>query len=307
MAKKKKTARARRKVYVFVDTNIFLDFYRDSSEATLSLLERLKPVRDRVICTYQVEMEFMKNRQRVLVDSLGKMKSQKSPQVPAIFADSGTSRSLKEANKQVDKKAKLIRKRIVNLLRSPNQNDVVYQTLLEVFTSDSAHVLTRDMVVRNQIKRRAFRRFIMGYPPRKQSDTSMGDALNWEWIVHCGQNFRGKIIIVSRDSDFGSVVDGDHFLNDQLMQEYRDRVGKRKSLAYTTRLSDALKEMQIEVPQKEVEAERKSIDSLKGGDSLDLMIRSLELFNQQASSSMELWLKRLTRENPFPPEEDSDG
>jgi predicted nucleic acid-binding protein len=55
----KKRKRAPRQVYAFIDTNIFLDFYRDSNEATLSLLERLKPVRDRVISTYQVEMEFL--------------------------------------------------------------------------------------------------------------------------------------------------------------------------------------------------------------------------------------------------------
>lgn len=253
------TTRAPRQVYAFIDTNIFLDFYRDSNEATLTLLERLKPVRDRVISTYQVEMEFLKNRQRVLVESLGKMKDQASPIVPAIFADSGTSESMRSLSKEATRKAGLIRKRIMNLLDSPKQNDIVYQTLHDVFQSKSDHVLTRDMPIRQMIKRLALRRFLLGYPPRKASDTSYGDALNWEWLVHCGQTHQGQILIVSRDSDYGVHVQSKHYLNDQLLREYRDRVGPRKSITYTTRLSDALKALQVHVPKKEVDAEEAAI------------------------------------------------
>ena len=253
------TKRAPRQVYAFIDTNIFLDFYRDSNEATLSLLERLKPLREGVISTYQVEMEFLKNRQRVLVESLGKVKDQPSPTVPAIFADSATNASMRALNKTAGRKAALIRKRIVNLLKNPRQNDVVYQTLAEVFQSTSGHVLTRDMDIRQKIKRLAWRRFLLGYPPRKQSDTSYGDALNWEWIVYCGTQLQGRILIVSRDSDYGSVVQSNHFLNDQLLQEYRDRVGPRKSISYTSRLSDALKALHVHVPQNEIDAEAAAI------------------------------------------------
>ena len=116
-------------VYAFVDTNIFLDFYRSKNEATLSLLKRLKGVKDRIISTYQVEMEFLKNRQRVLVQSLEELKSQKSPTVPAILADSATSMSLKDMEKSAKKKTNLIRKRILGLLKAPKQNDVVYEVL----------------------------------------------------------------------------------------------------------------------------------------------------------------------------------
>jgi hypothetical protein len=116
------------------------------------------------------------------------------------------------------------------------------------------------MAIRQQIKRRAWRRFILGYPPRKQTDTSIGDALNWEWIVHCGQNIPGKIVIVSRDSDYGSSVRKEYFLNDQLLREYRDRVGAGKSIGYTHKLSDALQELQVKVPQKEIEAEAESME-----------------------------------------------
>lgn len=267
--------RARRQTFVFIDTNIFLDFYRDSNEATLSLLERLKPVRDCIISTYQVEMEFLKNRQRVLGDSLGKLKTNTQVSVPAIFADSGTNDSLKELNKAASKKADLLRKRIVNLLKSPKQNDVVFQTLTEVFQSNAGHVLTRDMPIRHTIKRLAWRRFILGYPPRKGADTSIGDALNWEWLVYCGQTFQGKILIVSRDGDYGMSVQSDHFLNDQLLQEYRDRVGPRKSISLTSRLSDALKELQVAVPANEIAAETEAL-TVRGNAGSAILVRATD-------------------------------
>ncbi|MEO5798919.1 MAG: PIN domain-containing protein [Gemmatimonadales bacterium] len=247
--------RAAKKVYAFIDTNIFLDFYRDSTEATLSLLHRIGPVQDRIISTYQVEMEFLKNRQRVIQDALVKLKLQPSPNVPAIFADSATNTSMRALNKTASEKAALIRKRTMRLLRDPKRFDVVFKSLTGIFQSTSPYVLTRDMPERKEVKRLAWRRFILGYPPRKSGDNSVGDALNWEWIIRCGRSLQGTILLVSRDGDFGSFVDKEGFLNDQLAHEYRDRVGARRKLILTNRLSDALKELDVRVPQVEIDAE----------------------------------------------------
>jgi len=115
------------------------------------------------------------------------------------------------------------------------------------------------MPLRRKIKRLAWRRFILGYPPRKRNDVSIGDAFNWEWLIHCGQTFPGKIIIVSRDGDYGTCIKTDCFLNDQLRHEYRDRVGTRKSIEYTQLLSSALKQLQVSVPKAEVDAETESL------------------------------------------------
>lgn len=47
----------------FVDTNIWLDFYRARKDAGLALLAHAEAVADRIIVTYQLETEFKKNRQ----------------------------------------------------------------------------------------------------------------------------------------------------------------------------------------------------------------------------------------------------
>ena len=110
------------------------------------------------------------------------------------------------------------------------------------------------MDVRTKIKRRAWRRFILGYPPRKQGDTSIGDALNWEWIVECATQLQGRFYIVSRDADYGCEHGQSYYLNDQLKGEFRDRAGG-KSIVYTRRLTDALKALEVHVTRQEVEAE----------------------------------------------------
>lgn len=248
-------ASRKKHVHAFVDTNIFLDFYRANNESTLKLLEKLMGIKKHIISTYQVEMEFMKNRQQVIVDAFKNINTQQLPTMPAILADSRDSNSLKTLNKNASEKVKLIKKRILTLLKSPKASDTVYQSLDDIFHSPSKHVLTRDMNIRHKIKRLAWRRFILGYPPRKNSDNSTGDALNWEWIIHCGQQLPGEIIIVSRDSDYGATVEGKSFLNDHLLQEYKDRVGIRKRITYTTKLSEALKRLHVSVTKKEEEAE----------------------------------------------------
>jgi len=48
MARDKKTPAP---PFVFVDTNVFLDFYRKRNDVTLSLLGRLKDVKEHLIST----------------------------------------------------------------------------------------------------------------------------------------------------------------------------------------------------------------------------------------------------------------
>lgn len=264
MAAKKKVARktkrkTRKKIqaYVFIDTNIFLDFYRASNEASLSLLEKLERVRDRVICTYQVEMEFLKHRQKEICGISKQSIVEQISSLPAVLSDTQLSDSVTRARKDLKSKKAKLNKNLLKLLKNPS-DDRVYNVLEKVFRSESDHVLTRDMDVKNKIKRLARRRFQLGYPPRKHDDTSMGDSINWEWIIHCASHLSGRFVIVSRDSDYGCQYDREYFLNDQLRHEFRGRVGK-KSLVYTQKLSEALGYLDVAVTEKERKSEAEEI------------------------------------------------
>src|SRR5262249_10273500 len=115
--------------------------------------------------------------------------------------------------------------------------------------------LSRDNPCKRLIIRRAFRRFLHGCPPRKKSDTSIGDAINWEWIIECASVCQSEIHIVSRDSDYGITLDGKSYLNDHLRQEFKERVSKKRNIFLHTKLSEALKKFEVTVTQAEEKEE----------------------------------------------------
>ena len=246
------------KVFAFIDTNIFLDFYRSQNETSLTLLKKLEGVKESVICTYQVEMEFLKNRQKAITDNISDKNLNIDSRLPAVMDDSNLSSILKKQKSELDKRKKELKKRIANIIKNPARYDRIYKSLEAIFSSENDHVLTRDMKIRHMIKRLARRRFILGYPPRKSTDTSIGDALNWEWFIHCAKTYPGKYVIVSRDSDYGTTYNDKSYLNDALKSEFRDRVGK-KSITYTTKLSEALKMMEVPVTPDEEKIEKEQI------------------------------------------------
>lgn len=253
--------RKKQQVYAFIDTNIFLDFYRSKNETSLSLLKKLETVSDNIICTYQVEMEFLKNRQSEIIKNSVIPSLVIDADLPAVMEDTQISSYLKKEKSTLSKKRKDIEKRIINIITKPSLYDPVYKSLETIFNNPNSHVLTRDMKERHEIKKRAWRRFMLGYPPRKSDDTSISDALNWEWLIDCCKELKGKFLIVSRDSDFGVTFNKESFLNDALKKEFRQRVGN-KSIKLTNKLSEALKDLEVKVTRKEEESEAKQIRSL---------------------------------------------
>jgi hypothetical protein len=75
-----------------------------------------------------------------------------------------------------------VRRKIESILSDPAQHDPVFKSVTRIFNFKSKFNLTRPLTgeVAN--------RFALGYPPRKLGDTSIGDAINWEWIIWCAQN-----------------------------------------------------------------------------------------------------------------------
>jgi predicted nucleic acid-binding protein len=70
-AKRSRPDRNADKYLLFIDTNIWLDFYRrDVKGSADGLLPLIDSARGRIIVTDQVKMEFMKNRQNTIVEVL---------------------------------------------------------------------------------------------------------------------------------------------------------------------------------------------------------------------------------------------
>lgn len=244
------------KKLLFVDTNIWLDFYRARTEAGLSLLNHLDSIRGQIIMTFVVEMEFKKHRQDAILESFREMKAPASVQRPGLFSDAKAVKALQKNLKEAERQVTSLKKRLKAVFAKPASHDPVYQVTQRCFHRTDEITLGRESELKSFIRRKAFRRFLLGCPPRKKSDTSMGDALNWEWIVYCAEKQEAEIHIVSRDSDYGVVFEDTAFLNDHLIQEFKDRVSRKRKIMLHPRLSEALRHFEIPVTPKEEKEEQ---------------------------------------------------
>lgn len=244
------------KKLLFVDTNIWLDFYRARTEAGVGLLDHLDTIQDKLIITYQVEMEFKKHRQAAILEGFKALKGPDAVPRLGLFSDAKSTRSLQRDIANAERRVNDLKDRLRRALAKPASHDPVYQVFQRCYHKSDHLALTRDSEEKTLMRRKAFKRFLHGCPPRKQSDTSIGDAINWEWIVHCADKHGAEIHIASRDSDYGVTFENRSYVNDHLLQEFRERVSKKRGLFLHTRLSEALKQFSIKVtPEEEKEEE----------------------------------------------------
>lgn len=251
---------------IFIDTNIFLDFYRiRSSEISLSYLELIDNNHDKIITGNQIEMEFKKNRQKVIIETISKIKTPNWETLtpPAILSEAKPTDVIEKKKKEIAKQQKKLRDRILKILKNPASNDPVYQTLQRLFKNDSELNLNRDKKIRFTIRNLAKKRFILGYPPRKKDDNSIGDAINWEWIIKCAEETGKNIIIVTRDSDYGIIYEKEGILNDWLLQEFKERISRKRRIILTDRLSWAFEQIKISVTKEMIEEEERLISQNK--------------------------------------------
>ena len=255
-----------KRYFIFVDTNILLDFYRARNEIALTLLEKLHAQRDHLIMTNQIEMEFKKNRHSVISESLGQLITMSSITVPAFLTQTRAVTTLKKRHKDVNDRIKSLRKKLKEVLANPTKRDEVYKHCQRLFLHRSALTLSENDTIANEITERANKRFSLGYPPRKKKDTSMGDAVNWEWILHCAKSSPSncEFLIVSRDGDYGTEIDNEVYINDWLRQEFNNNVGNNKAIRLINRLSEALKLLNVEIS----ESEEKEEDQMVASDSI---------------------------------------
>ena len=246
---------------LFIDTNILLDFYRErKSDVSMKFLEQMEEYKDRLILGSQVEMEYKKNRQIVILESLGKFGTPDWGKLttPALVSETQAAEMIKKSQKEITKQQNLISDKIQNILEKPGTHDEVYKVLQRIFKHPSSYNLNRESKLRFGIRRLARKRFNLGYPPKKKKDNSIGDAVNWEWIIQCAIDSGKDIVIVSRDGDYGASYKDKWYINDWLLQEFKQRVSQKRKILLTGKLSEALKIVHAKVTA-EMEAAEEGI------------------------------------------------
>ena len=248
---------------LFVDTNIFLDFYRAGGEAGLTLLEHIETVSDRLIVTDQIEMEFLNNRQSVILSALKLIAPAIPPIVPAYLSDSQNAAGIEKNIRQIKKRVDSMKQRFARLLKDPNNNDPVFKALRRaVARTTSLNLKFANSEQKTETYNLALQRYQRGFPPRKRQDNSIGDSINWEWIVACAKTHSRDVLIVSRDGDFGLSFDKVYYLNDWLAQEFKERVSQKKKVELSMSLAQALKKLEVKVTAAEEKEEQNIIKQI---------------------------------------------
>lgn len=250
-----------RDALIFIDTCILLDFYRAMGrDGELAILGLIDNNHQQIITGEQVEMEYKKNRGELILEAL---KAFKMPEwgtlaVPAFLKEAEAAKKIADYKKGIEDQVKQIKDHLKKVWEEPSDYDPVYQCLQRLFRAGDLYNLNRkakEERLRNRIYALARKRYILGYPPRKDKDTSCGDGVNWEWVIHCASESHRNVIIVSRDGDYGTTINGKPVINDWLSWEFSDRVSREQHVVLTDRLTAAFKMTEIAVTPEQIKEE----------------------------------------------------
>lgn len=185
-------------LHVFIDTNIFLNFYHfsdDKLEILDELIELVSPGEMTIHLPKQVENELKRNRESKLQFAMTDFKNAKlAAGVPHHMRGTEAARQYDEAIKSAEKAKRVLIANAVSLALS-NKLDVD-EKLSRLFNKATRHA--EDDELYNQ----ALVRMHKGNPPGKPE--SIGDRYIWETLLARVPD--GELFIISKDGDYSSPL-----------------------------------------------------------------------------------------------------
>ncbi len=216
---------------LFIDTNIFLNFYNLSEDDLESLKQIAIMIESKKINLYipdQVKIEFFKNRDKVISEALKRIKdSSISPNASQIVKSHKNYNQLIDSLKQYEKVRVEIYKDVFDEAKhSKLAADILVN---RIFHSSKLLESTEDII------EQAKRRHDLGLPPGKGN--KFGDCINW-LSLKMNLSSGEKLYFISDDGDYSSLLDGSEF-NSFLLQEWWNE--KKAELIYYKKLSAFLR------------------------------------------------------------------
>lgn len=217
---------------LFIDTNIFLQFYsftKDDLEQLRKLLKLIKNKDVILFLTDQVLFEFDRNRERKIKDSLDKLRQTKFDiALPRFARETDEYLSFRDQAKALDIERNSLIKNLEE--RSLNETLNADEIIKELF--NSCKVQETDA----EILERAKRRIDVGNPPGKKG--SICDAINWELLLKYAESEK-DLVFITQDTDYLSVINRELF-NPFLVKEWEK--AKRSKIKYYDYLDSFFKE-----------------------------------------------------------------
>lgn len=217
-------------MHLFIDTNVFLNYYRHTADDTKALDQLCKHVEAGDIALHlplQVRDEWIRNRERGLHESNESFRRVVPPGLPRhLDGLDSTSKYLEAVTALMTARDQLM----IEANSKALQFDLaVDKSLNRVFSS--ATLYADDNAVFEMAKSRADK----GNPPGKRD--SYGDQYNWETLLQKVPD--EDLYVVSKDSDFASALakpdkNGAISAHDFLRREWSDRKNKKNLYVFQT-------------------------------------------------------------------------
>jgi predicted nucleic acid-binding protein len=213
-------------VFLFIDTNVFLSFLHFSSD-DLEELKKLEVLlrngRIRLLLPDQVVVEYRRNREAKLADSLKKLRDIRvAPQFPQICKDYAEYEELRRHQRSFEETHKrLVEKIIADIEKESLKADALIKALFEAGQRLETSPLIARARLRSDLKN----------PPGKKG--SLGDAVNWEALLD-GTPEGQDLYFVSSDGDYSSDLDDERF-DPFLTEEWE--AAKKSRIIYFRRMS----------------------------------------------------------------------
>jgi len=206
-------------MHVFIDTNIFLDFYRLSSGDLEELRKIAKLAETRQITLYLSDFlidEYLRNRESTISQAVSQFeKSKVDLHLPNIVRMYDEAFELQETKKQFNTQFKALKEKLIEEIKQESLK--ADEVINEVFSS------TEKFEVQAATITSALLRSRLGKPPGKKD--SNGDSIHWEWLLNQVPS-NTELFIISGDGDFESeVLEGT--IKSYLREEWDKKKGGR--------------------------------------------------------------------------------
>jgi predicted nucleic acid-binding protein len=237
---------------IFIDTNIFLDFYRAKKDS-LGILRELYQHSGSIVFPSLVYDEFLRNRVKIIEQVINSLRNEKPKYfTSAIVEGLEVFEDLKKSRDEHRKYLDITISKLEEIKEDSKQDDVFLE-LSKLYKSEKIEIYEHD----DSIIHKAQRRHLLGQPPGTDK-VKICDEVIWETIL---ARIDDDIIIVSRD---GTYKENHQYLS----HEYEEKTDK-KLLKITDKISEGIKLLGETVPPEIIELEGKQIDALTREKFLD--------------------------------------
>ena len=204
---------------IFIDANIYLNFFDSNKPELKKLLDSLLEIKDSLFIGSQIVNEVNRNKldvaQRSLSNHFNNLSNIKQINLPEHLERESTtiknwniqSQDIYEKNKEVNKELeKIIHETLEKIMCSSDKVSHTFRLLFEGDLEASEH----------EIQAGRYRREV-GNPPGKPNDP-LGDQVSWEQFKNCSSESE-KIWIITKDRDYYTAFKNERYLNSFLYDE----------------------------------------------------------------------------------------